>query len=202
MREIAYRMAKTNKEDFMKKVEFETKLYTFLNPTYEVPSQEDLEVLWKLYCLPLYPKKQITIFAECNGEVVGCIEIDPFALMPNNEIDYSYGTLQHIFVDPNFRASNIALQLLRKGADVLIERGINKAIMNVQTHNKFRFLHYAICDEVLSSETYTRTDGSVSCTKTLAINDLKALQNKSLLDICREKRKHQKNFEEHGIELE
>lgn len=201
MAEITYRVAKSTESDFMKKIEFDTKLNTFLNPSYQPPTEEDLAEKLRVFTLTNNTDRFV-VFAELEDEVIGYIYIENFYIYGKGNIDYSSANINDIFVLPSHRTGIVALKLLHHAIDILNEKGINKGIMNVQTHNKFRFLHYAICDEVISSEYYTRSNGEQSCTKTLAIHDLKKLRNRPLRDILQAKRLHQKNFEENGIERE
>lgn len=201
MTKITYRLAQSTNEDFMKKVEFETKLKTFLNPNYQQPSEETLAEHFRVFSLTNNINRFVA-FAEYEEEVVGYIYCENFYIFGENDIDYTYANINDIFVLPKHRTGLVALRLLHFAIDILNEKGINKGIMNVQTHNEFRFLHYAICDEVLSSEHYTRSNGQPSCTKTLAINNLKEFRNRPLKDIMKAMRFHQKNFEENGIERE
>ena len=199
MAEITYRLSQNTKEDFMKKVEFETKLKTFLNPNYQPPTEETLNEHFRVYNLTNNTDRFV-VFAEIETEVVGYIYIENFYIFGKENVDNTFANINDIFVLPSHRTGMVALNLLHYAIDILNEKGINKGIMNVQTHNKFRFLHYAICDEVIATEHYTRSNGEPGCTKTLAIHDLKALRNKPLKEIMQAKRYHQKNFEEKGIE--
>lgn len=201
MAEITYRVANSTENDFMKKLDFDTKLNTFLNPSYQPPSKDALTEQFRVFTLTNNTDRFV-VFAELENEVIGYIYIENFYIFGKGNIDYSSANINDIFVLPSHRTGIVALKLLHHAIDILNKKGINKGILNVQTHNKFRFLHYAICDEVISSEYYTRSNGQQSCTKTLAIHNLQELRNKPLREILKAKRFHQKNFEENGIERE
>ena len=201
VKQYTYRLAESTKEDFMKIQELDYKLTLSLNPQAKIPTEKELKKRFK-YFKNLHNKiDEFFILCEIDGEAIGYCQIGTYAIL-NDKRHNDVGNIIAIYVDKGHRSIVLSFTLFQKALTLLQEHGINQAIMNVQTHNEFRFLHYAICDEVISSEKYTRKDGTNSCNKLLAINDISALMTKSWRDIAREATTHRKNFEENGIELE
>lgn len=198
---MKYRIAQSNKEDFLKKVEFDNKLNSFLSGG-NAYLKNELRKGYKNYI----KRNQIDehlIFAENDEKkVVGYIhiKINDFS---NEKEQNIIPHLQGIYVDEKARGTTlVSYDLLKQGLALLQEKGFNKVYMNVQTHNKFRFLHYAIADEVVFTETYTRKDGTINSNKLLAINDISNLQEKSWKDILRDAKKFRLQFEQEGKERE
>ena len=206
MGNITFRVSDNSKEDFLKKMELEEKLHSYLKTRSSHRDPEEWEIVYEnLYGSFgfLDNKTTFVVFAENDNKTIGYIEVETdYSIRTSSHGEISaYGAIKNIYIEPKFRVAGIALQLLRKGVNILLEHGVDKAIVNVHTDNPFRFFHYAICDEVLSTKRQIQKDGPTRYTKTLAINDLRKIQNMSLIEIFRKKREHQKNYEVHGMEM-
>ena len=199
---MKYRLAQSNKEDFLKKLEFDNKLNSFLGSG-QTYSKSELKKMYNKFVKEHNQIDDYIIFCENEeGNVVGYIHINIHNFGTENEPNY-VAHLPGVYVDKNARGTSlISYDLLKQGLELLQEKGFNKVFMNVQTHNEFRFLHYAIADEVVFTESYTRKDGTINSNKLLAINDISKLLEKSWKDILRDARKYRLQFEKEGKERE
>lgn len=199
---MKFTLAQSTKQDFLKKLEFDNKLNTYLGKNTKL-SKMEIKSLYNYYVKLHNLIDEYIIFCENDeNEIVGYIHIGTYVIDKGIRLE-DVGNLIGIYVDENSRGGSfIAFDLLKNGLALLRQNGINKAYMNVQTHNKFRFLHYAISDEVVASETYTRKNGTITTNKLLAINDIAKLQEKPLKDIMRDVRKYRLQFEKEGKERE
>ena len=196
-----FRFAESNIDDFMKIVEFDNKLSIHLGNNKKYESEEEIAEGYLYYSKYHNGIDEYYIFYEENNKLIGYVHIGNYIVF-NHVRDESIGNILDIFVDPESRNGVIALQLLREGLNILQKQNINKAIMTVQTHNPFRFLHYGIADEVYTREKYTRKNGESSENIILQINDIKALQQRPFNEILRNIHTHRKNFRDNGIEFE
>ena len=199
--EKKFRLAQSNIEDFMKIVEFDNKLSMHLGKQKKYETDEEIAEHYLYFSKCHNNIDEYYIFYEQNNKLVGYIHVGSYIFF-NGKRDESIGNICDIFVDPENRNGVIALELLREGLKILQKQNINQAIMTVQTHNPFRFLHYGIADEVYTREKYIRKNGEESENIILQINDINSLQQRPFKDILRNINEHRKNFRDNGIEFE
>ena len=198
MRNITFRVSDKSKEDFFKQMQLETKLHTYLGTRHTNLHPDDWEDFYDTVYRFGLSDNEFVAFAECENKTIGYVEVQADYIDIKGK---TYGVIANIYVEPQFRSSGVALTLFRMGVDLLLEHNVTRAVMNVGCDNPFRFLHYAVCDEVIRTTKQLNPDGTIKYNKLLAINDLRKIQNMSLIEICRKKREHQKNYEVHGMEM-
>ena len=112
------------------------KMYGF---EYEIRSYEEIEK-------SIYDKNETYVVARNEGEIIG------FAGAKLNSDEYEKYTdekcvIEYIYVLPSKRNLLVAYELMKKLIDELLKLGKTSAIMQVQTHNKQRFFHYALSNK-------------------------------------------------------
>ena len=100
-------------------------------------------------------------------------------------IDYIY-TLE---------AKNISVseELIFRLLAALVNMGVTKAIMQVQTYNKQRFFHYALSDKNIIKSTRLERNEQTYDDEILLIEDLKKVSNMSIKELMIKAYKYSKN---------
>ena len=125
-------------------------------------------------------KEQIFVFATLNDELVG------FAGASTNSEEYLSVTnetqvvIEYVYVKENNRGFVVAYELMKSLIQELINSNINSALMQVQTFNKQRYLHYALSDKNIIKSTYTENYGKKYYDEILLIKDLKSVLKTSI----------------------
>jgi len=100
---------------------------------------------------------------------------------------YSVAIIDYIYVDEDKRDLITSYKLIKNLLKLLIENGYSQALLQVQTFNKQRFLHYALSDKnIIKSFPNTYKEGYED--QILLINDLNSVYNqtfKELLNRCK-----------------
>ena len=116
---------------------------------------------------------EATFFCECDGQIVGFINICNYHVVNNERPDDDIGLISDIMVDAAHANFGInAYNLLQLAIDELLSNNKNRAIMIVQEDNKTRFLHFALADKVVSSHECSRSDGTKTISYELLISNL------------------------------
>ena len=127
---------------------------------------------------------EIYILALLENEIVG------FAGATVNYEEYKsrygYGTvIDYVYVKDLFRGLFVAYHIMKNLLNEIISLGINSAIMQVQTFNKQRYLHYALSDKNIISTTICESRGQIYEDQILLIADLKEAVRISIKEIVR-----------------
>ena len=125
-------------------------------------------------------KEQIFVFAVLDDEVVG------FAGASTRSEEYLSITkdvqtvIEYVYVKENNRGFVVAYELMKSLIQELINCNIDSALMQVQTFNKQRYLHYALSDKNIIKSTYTENYGKKYYDEILLIKDLKSVLKTSI----------------------
>lgn len=129
--------------------------------------------------------EEIYILAFLNEECVGFAG----ATINNDEYKekYGYGTvIDYIYVKETFRGLDLAHDLIKTLFKDLVVKGTTSVIMQTQTYNKQRFLHYALSNKnIISSESLISSKGVAYDDQILLIEDLKTILNISIKDLMK-----------------
>lgn len=181
-----------NVEDIKKYLNIRDELNDFLNKKVK-PLTED-QIKWlriRMGAIELLPEHQqnseyalglikkpdeICIVCEEGKQAIGYIYVNTYNVKDGERTNDDVGIISDIFVKEEFRGnSEIALNLLKRGVQKLIDCGKFRAICNVQEDNRYRYLHFAMADgNVIHKDQCKRKDGSETIDYTLMI-DLKRL---------------------------
>ena len=102
--------------------------------------------------------------------------------------------IDYFYVKRSSRGLKIAYDLIKKLLLNLIELGIDKAIMQLQTYNPQRFLHYALSDKNIISSTKCQQKEEFYEDQILLIKDLKIVCNMSYSEFIRKAQKYLKEL--------
>lgn len=126
---------------------------------------------------------EIYIICKKNNEFVGFAGVATYHIENGKRADDTVGLITDILVRQEYRGSEVAYTLLMMSIKQLIEHKKDSAIMVVQSTNPHRFLHYAICDKLISREQYTLDSGVTLTDEILLIEDLDKVSKLSIMDI-------------------
>lgn len=94
---------------------------------------------------------------------------------------YGYGSvIDYIYVKEKFRGAQTAYNLIMGIIKQLVSLNINEAVMQVQTFNKQRYLHYALSDKNIINSEVCKRKGDEYEDQILLIKDLKSVQTLTL----------------------
>ena len=99
--------------------------------------------------------------------------------------------IEYIYVKENYRGLIVAFNLLKTLISELLNNQISSALMQVQTYNKQRFLHYALCDKNIIKSMQCEWEPEYE-DQILLIKDLGSIVNITLKDFIRKVEKYSK----------
>ncbi len=140
-------------------------------------------------CKAIFEIQEIYILALLKDECIGFAG----ATLDNEEYreKYKFGTvIDYIYIQEKFRGLKVAYGLIKQLFERLIDLGENTAIMQTQTYNKQRFLHYALSDKNIISVELCEGAGKMYEDQILLINDLRGVADKSFGVLLRKSQKY------------
>ncbi|MBO5954413.1 MAG: GNAT family N-acetyltransferase [Clostridia bacterium] len=138
-------------------------------------------------------KEQIFVLASLNDKIIG------LAGATTNSKEYLDITkdvrtvIEYVYVKENHRGFVVAFELVKALIEELINNNINSALMQVQTFNKQRFLHYSLSDKNIIKSTYCQNYGKKYYDEILLIKDLKEISKISLKEFLVKTHEYSKN---------
>lgn len=134
---------------------------------------------------------QVYVLAKQGDDIIG------FAGATTNSTEYQKITTQtqtvieYIYTIPSCRNFFVAFFLTQKLIEYLVQLQQTCAIMQVQTFNKQRFFHYALCDNNIINSTSCKTQsGKCYQDQILLINDLKSVIQQTPKQFMKKVQKH------------
>ena len=134
---------------------------------YETRTKDELEQA-------IQTQSQVFVVAKQGEDIIG------FAGATTNSTEYQNITnktqtvIEYIYITPSCRNFFVAYDIIKLLFDSLAKMQKTSAILQVQTFNKQRFFHYALCDKnIIHSTTCTAKSGAVYQDQILMINDIK-----------------------------
>ena len=88
--------------------------------------------------------------------------------------------IDYIYTDEKSRNVGVSFELISKLLKELVNMGVRKAIMQVQTFNKQRFFHYALSNKNIIKSTPQENNGKSYDDQILLIEDLNKIANMSI----------------------
>ena len=178
MESISFRVATPSDASLIKKL-----INTMYGSEYEKRDDEAIEKA-------IENKTEFYILAY-NDEA--CVGFSGASL--NNEY-YSFiitpdiAVIDYIFVYDCFRGLEVAFRLIKELVSTLLKNNVEQAIMQVQTYNKQRFFHYALCDKNIIYSTKLLSKGVEYDDQILLIEDLAFVDKMTKRDIMKRVKKY------------
>lgn len=141
---------------------------------------------------------EIYTLAISGNEIIG------FAGATTNHAEYkekyNYGTvIDYVYVKDSFRGLFVAYELIKNLLNELILLGFNTAIMQVQTYNKQRYLHYALSNKNIISTTIEQFKDKTYEDQILLISNLVETANLPMKQLIHKTVMYQKEDEEKDL---
>lgn len=118
-------------------------------------------------------QNQIYVLAKQGQNIIG------FAGATTNSTEYANITnktktvIEYIYIIPTCRNFFVAFELAKKLLTCLVEIQKTSAILQVQTFNKQRFFHYALCDKnIIHSKCCQTKTGKIYHDQILLVDDI------------------------------
>lgn len=128
-------------------------------------------------------KTEIYLLAYRDNKIIGfsgaSLNNDYYADIISRDV----AVVDYIYIDKKSGDVGISFQLIRLLLKELVQMGVQKAIMQVQTYNKQRFFHYALSDKNIIQTSTIESNGKTFEDQILLIEDLKRVSNLSLKDL-------------------
>lgn len=128
-------------------------------------------------------KTEIYILAYVDDKCIGfsgaSLNNDYYADIITPDI----AVIDYIYSDENSRNISISFELIALLLKELVNMGVKKSIMQVQTFNKQRFFHYAFSDKNIIKATTLEKNGQNYDDQILLIEDLNKVANMSLREL-------------------
>ena len=132
---------------------------------YEKRSNEDFSRVIK-------NKEQIFVVATLSNEIIGFAGASTNSEEYLNVIKDVRAVIEYVYVKVDHRGFVEAFELMKALIKELLNNNINSALMQVQTYNKQRFLHYALSDKNIIKSTCCENYGKKYYDEILLIEDL------------------------------
>lgn len=128
-------------------------------------------------------KTEIYLLAYRDNQIIGfsgaSLNNDYYADVISRDV----AVVDYIYIDKKSGDVGISFQLIKLLLKELVQMGVRKAIMQVQTYNKQRFFHYALSDKNIIQTSTIESNGKTFEDQILLIEDLKRVSNLSLKDL-------------------
>ena len=98
MTDIIFRVSDNSKEDFLKKMELETKLHTYLGTKYTNLDPKEWEIYYDNFCGTSRLNDDFVAFAECENKSIGYVEVQTNYI---NLQGKNYGLIANIYIEPS-----------------------------------------------------------------------------------------------------
>ena len=130
-------------------------------------------------------RTEFYVFAYINEQIAGFAGASINNDYYKDVITPDIAVIDYIYVTENNTNVSTSFHLISELINSLIKNGVRQAIMQVQTHNKQRFLHYALSNKNIIKSTKIESKGKIFEDLILLIDDLNAVSNLSMMDIMR-----------------
>lgn len=133
---------------------------------------------------------QIYIIAHLGDEIVGFAGASTTSDEYIDVTNKTRAVIEYVYVKEKYRNFLIAYKLTKKLIASLVENDVSSAIMQVQTFNKQRFFHYALCDKNIIKSTQVKNYQD----QILLIEDLKGVLNQSFQEFLSKVKRYSKEL--------
>lgn len=130
-------------------------------------------------------KTEFYVFAYMNEQIAGFAGASINNDYYKDVISPDVAVIDYIYITENNTSISTSFNLISELINCLIKNGVKQSIMQVQTFNKQRFLHYALSDKNIIKSTPIENRGKMFEDQILLIEDLNAVANLSMMDIMR-----------------